>query len=106
MSSFKWKANFASALILIALVRPEFSFAQTQTSFPQLDQHMIREPFSAESLSEDLAHWFTYGRQYASSLLPMTRLCPPAYETACLIVRQRRRFSKSSTMLKRIEAKL
>jgi predicted transglutaminase-like cysteine proteinase len=53
MSSFKWTTNFASALILIAFVRPELSFAQTQTSFPQLDQRVSHEPFSAASLSED-----------------------------------------------------
>jgi hypothetical protein len=47
------ESNFASALILIALVRPEFSFAQTRTSFPQLDQRVSREPFGAASLSED-----------------------------------------------------
>ena len=38
MSRFEWKASFASALLLIAVVRPEFSFAQSQTSLPQLEQ--------------------------------------------------------------------
>ena len=54
MSMFEWKANFASALILIALVQPEFSFAQTRTSFPQLDQRVsCAASFGAASLSED-----------------------------------------------------
>src|SRR5262249_32902087 len=47
------RSSFAGALILVALVQPQFSFAQSQTSFPQLDQRASREPFGAASLSED-----------------------------------------------------
>jgi predicted transglutaminase-like cysteine proteinase len=53
MSRFDWKASFASALILVALAQSQSSFAQSQTSLPQRDQRVSREPFSAVSLSED-----------------------------------------------------